>query len=138
MRNLEQEWVTQEYPDETSLQIRSTNLPRLYDPVRKNLDLVASEEAGLHMLSSSHEVLISCIEECTEDDDEDERSNFRHEVDCFYDADCILTESSQPPRHQSNLMIKQRALLSQKFGSKDSGYSGRPLSSEQIEFLSLT
>ena len=84
------------------------------------------------MLSMSHEVLISCIDECTEDDDDDdEESNFIQEVDC------ILTESSQPVHPRNNLMIKQRALLSPKFASRDSG-TRHHQSSEQLEFLSPT
>lgn len=38
----------------------------------------------------THEVLISCIDECTEDD-EDDQSNF------IQDVDCLLSESSQAP-----------------------------------------
>mgnify|MGYP007004973244 CR=1 FL=1 len=57
-------------------------------------------------MSLSHEVLISCIDECTEDDEEDQ-SNL------IQDVDCLLTESSQPINYQrnTNLVNKQRALL---------------------------
>ena len=159
MRNLESEWVTQDQQETSS--VTCTNLPRLYAPVRNSTATEEDQEQllGLEeplivdesLISMSHQVLISCINECTEEDSEDvyeQRQNFW----TMKDDECILTESSQPnlmfrtsqearssdPYSQKNLLLKQ-CLLKQ-FASKDSraAFISVAESSQQLEFLSPT